>query len=156
MAIDTIEVLYILKSFFVWLWEFIKHPFFLSLITYFVFDAIVRYRRVVGEVDSKLLFYQNIITSLGSINTDIASAKKLECSRELRKLAGDLGAAYNAVFIKWFFSFIRVILYEKENQEVVKELGALSNSVFDKDDGKSDSIKKIREILKIPQRWKSL
>ena len=142
-----------LKDISLWLWEIIKHPFFVSLMTYFVFDAIVRYRRAVGEIDSKLLFYQNVITSLGSINTDMASARKLECSHELRKLAGDLGATYNAVFIKWLFSFIKVIPTEKEIHETVKELGSLSNRVFDKDNGKSEAIKKIRKLLKIPQRW---
>lgn len=150
---DTNAIIYILKDFFVWLWEVIKHPFFVSLMTYFVFDAIVRYRRVVGEIDSKLLFYQNIITSLGSINTDMASARKLECSHELRKLAGDLGAAYNAVFIKPLFSLIRVIPYQQDIQKAVKELGALSNRVFDNGNDKSDMVKDIRKLLKIPPRW---
>lgn len=136
-----------------WLFDVIQHPFFITLMTYFVFDAVIRYRRAVGEVDSKLLFYQNIITSLGSTNTDMISARKLECSHELRKLAGDLGAAYNAVFIKPLFSLIRVIPSQQDIQKAVMELGALSNRVFDNGNDKTDMVKNIRNLLKIPTRW---
>ncbi|MEK7181189.1 MAG: hypothetical protein AAB738_02560 [Patescibacteria group bacterium] len=152
---DIKVIVCILKEFFIWLWEIIKHPFFVSLMTYFIFDAIIRYRRVVGEIDSKLLFYLNAITSLGSINTDMALARKLECSHELRKLAGDLGAAYNAVFIKSLFSLIRLIPSQEDVQKAVKELGALSNHVFDSNKGnnKGNTVKDIRDLLKIPPRW---
>ena len=142
-----------LQSIFKWIWEIIKHPFFISLMTYFVFDAIVRYRRTVGEVDSKLLFHENTIISLGSINTNEAVAIKLACSDELRKLAGDLGAAYNAIFIKRLFSLIKVIPLQKDVQEAVKKLGALSNCVFESNSDKVDMVKSIRELLKIPPMW---
>ena len=70
------EIYFLLKNIFAWLWEIIKHPIFVSLLTYFVFDAILQYRKIIGKIDSKLFFYQSTLVSLGSINTDRANEEK--------------------------------------------------------------------------------
>lgn len=144
-----INVIFYEGNFFSWLLEIIRHPFFVLLMTYFVLDGIKQYRRVVGEIDSILLFYKNIIA------TPITSPKQSECSRELRKLAGDLGSAYNAIFMKFFFCLFRIIPSRQDIEKTVGHLGFLSNSVFDSNNKKekNDAMSGIRISLKIPSRW---
>jgi len=137
--------------FFGWLFEVIRHPIFITAVTYFILDTIKSYKKVIGEIDSTLLFYQNILCT--PIDNEEKNSK---CRESLRKLAGDLGAVYNAIPVTRVFSLIRLAPHRKDIQDPVRDLGFLSNNVGRKSDGdgaNDETIKKIRRNLRIPNLW---
>ena len=124
--------------------------------TYFIFNRLVQYRKVTGSIDSNLLIHANTLNSLTDVDTGKALERKRDCSRTLRKLAGDLGATYNAIPLKRLFVLAKIIPSEKKLEEAVKKLGGLSNSAYnDLKNKNQENMEAVRKLLNIPRRWKN-
>lgn len=127
----------------------------------FYFEPIQVWKGILGEIDTTLFIFQNILTTelpkealsyedpwnnFVSPNTYSKSYEiQRECRREMRKLGGTLRAKYNQlpkIYIKIFLK-----IKESDIDKLVKNFTHLYNSVGD---SKNDEIIiEIREILKI-------
>jgi len=99
-------------------------------------------KKIIGIIDNKLKFYDNVITSSIPIRKELV----LECLRTLKKLSCDLEETYKQISIKNRTK-------KQKISDSVKRLTRLSNSLGDNKNSSENGadINKIRENLNIQE-----
>jgi len=120
-----------------------------QIIQNFILEPILKYKKIIGEIDNKLKYYSNKMSKI------LPKTVTQKTSEKIRELSCDLESSYKQIPFNKFFVWIKIIPSKKAISDSSKSLIRVSNIVTDKklnDEIKIiDEIKKIRNLLNIPE-----
>lgn len=115
----------------------------------FFLEPLQKYKEIIGEIDSNLIFYKNILA------TPIQNEElNRDCRKAMKYLMSQLGAIYNKILFKNILILIQRISSLEQIHESVRKLRSLSNNIGKvklQNSGKENikALKIIRRNLKI-------
>ncbi len=109
------------------------------LLTNFTLDPLISYKKVVGRIRNRTLFYANIYGSKINERHDAAHS-------ELRQLSCDLDEAYYAIGFRRMLIWLRVTPNQERISSATHALIGLSNSTHNKNLN-HDEVEKLKNKL---------
>lgn len=126
-----------------------------EIIVRFILEPARKFKEVVGKIDNRLKFYDNIYGGLTKDTPDYYKDRLLNIIDEIRELSCEFESVYKQIPAKWFFIFVGTIPARKDASDAARCLIRLSNLVASYEDHNKWEVvdgdrDKIRQVLRIP------